>query len=35
MCKFESSQKDESRGQSTDSLKACRKPRVFNWTTCI
>ena len=30
MCKFESSQKDESRAQSVDSSKACRKPRVFN-----
>jgi len=26
MCKFESSQKDESRTQSADSLKAYRKP---------
>jgi len=32
MRKFESSQKDESRTQSVDSSKACRKPRDFNWT---
>jgi len=30
MCKFESSQKDESRAQSADSSKACRKPKDFN-----
>jgi len=30
MCKFESSQKDESRAQSTDSWKNYRKPRTFN-----
>jgi len=30
MCKFESSQKDESRGQSADSSKAYRKPKAFN-----
>jgi len=30
MCKFESSQKDESRAQSADSLKAYRKPIAFN-----
>jgi len=30
MCKFESSQKDESRAQSADSSKAYRKPRAFN-----
>jgi len=28
-CKFESSQKDENRAQSTDSLKAYRKPNAF------
>jgi len=30
MCKFESSQKDESRAQSADSSKAYRKPRALN-----
>jgi len=30
MCKFESSQKHESRTQSADSSKACRKPRASN-----
>jgi len=30
MCEFESSQKDESRAQSADSLKDCSKPRAFN-----
>jgi len=29
MCKFESSQKDESRAQSADSSKAYRKPRAI------
>ena len=29
VCRFESSQKDESRAQSTDSSKACRKPFEF------
>jgi len=29
MCKFESSQKDESRNQSTDSLKAHRNTSAF------
>jgi len=33
MCKFESSQKDENRAQSTDSLKAYRKPSGFNYTS--
>jgi len=28
-CKFESSQKDESRAQSPDSPKACSKARAF------
>jgi len=31
MWKFESSQKDESRAQLTDSSKAYRKPIYFNW----
>ena len=31
MCKFESSQKDESRTQSSDSSEAYRKPSAFNW----
>ena len=31
MCKFESSQKDESRWQSTDSLKAYRNTSAFKW----
>ena len=31
MCKFESSQKDESRKQSHDSSEAYRKPGAFNW----
>jgi len=31
MRKFESSQKDESKAQSTDSAKAYRKPSAFNW----
>ena len=31
MCKFESSQKDESRWQSTDSSKAYRKTSAFKW----
>ena len=30
-CKFESSQKDESRWQSTDSSKACRKTSAFKY----
>jgi len=30
MCKFESSQKEESRAQSVDSSKAYSKPRGFN-----
>jgi len=30
MHKFEPLQKDESRAQSADSLKAYRKPRAFN-----
>jgi len=30
VCNFESSQKDESRVQSTDSSKAYRKPSTFN-----
>jgi len=30
MCKFVSLQKDESRVQSTDSLRLYREPRVFN-----
>jgi len=30
MCKFESSQKDESRAQLADSWKAYSKPRAFN-----
>jgi len=30
MCKFESSQNYESRAQSVDSSKACRKPSAFN-----
>ena len=30
MCKFELSQKDESRAQSADSSKAYEKPRAFN-----
>jgi len=29
MCKFESSQKDESRTKSSDSSKACSKPKAF------
>jgi len=29
VCKYESPQKDESRAQSADSLKAYRKPRVL------
>jgi len=29
--KFESSKKDESRAQSADSSKACKKLRVFNF----
>jgi len=29
MCKVESLQKDESRAQSADLLKTCRKPRAF------
>jgi len=33
MRKLESSQKDESRAQSADTSKACRKPsRAFKWT---
>jgi len=33
MCKFESSQKHESRAQLADSSKAYKKPkRAFNWT---
>ena len=31
MCKFESSQKDESRWQSTDSPKAYRNTSAFKW----
>ena len=31
MCKFEISQKDESRPQSADSSKACRKPIAFTF----
>jgi len=31
MCKFESSQKDETRVQSTDSSKAYRKPIDFKF----
>ena len=31
MCKFESSQKDESRWQSTDSSKAYRNTSAFKW----
>jgi len=30
MRKFESSQKDESRVQSTDSVKDCKKRKAFN-----
>jgi len=30
MCKFESSQKDESKAQSAEPSKAYRKPRAFN-----
>jgi len=33
MCKFESSQKDESRWQSTDSLKAYRNTSAFKCST--
>jgi len=33
MCKFESSQKDESRWQSTDSSKACRNTSAFKCCT--
>jgi len=29
MCKFESSQKDESKAESADSSEAYRKPRAF------
>jgi len=29
MCRFESSQSEESRAQSPGSLKVCSKPRVF------
>jgi len=32
MCKFESSQKDESRWQSTDSSKAYRNTSAFKYT---
>jgi len=32
--KFESKQKDESRAQSADSLKAYRKPGAFACFTC-
>jgi len=32
MCKFESSQKDDSRWQSTDSSKAYRNTSAFKWT---
>jgi len=31
MCKFESSQQDESRWQSTDSSKAYRNTSAFKW----
>ena len=31
MCKFESLQSEENRAQSTDSSKACSKPRAFNY----
>jgi len=31
ICKFELSQKDESRAQWVDSSKAYRKSRAFNW----
>jgi len=30
MCEFELSPSEESRAQSADSWKACRKPRAFN-----
>jgi len=33
MCKFESSQKDESRWQSTDSSKAYRNTSAFKYWT--
>jgi len=35
MCKFESLQKDESRAQSADALKAQSKPGAFNCLTQI
>jgi len=35
MCKFESSQKDESRAQSVDSSKAYRKPRACIWSIVV
>jgi len=31
VCKFESSQLDETRAQSTDSSKACRNTSAFKW----
>ena len=31
--KFESSQKDESRAQSADSSKACKRPKAFIWVS--
>ena len=35
MCKFESSQKDESRWQSTDSSKAYRNISAFKWISTL
>jgi len=35
MCKFESSQKDESRWQSTDSSKAYRNTSAFKYQTLV